>query len=186
MPRLVSQSIVLSATALLLSACATSTPYQPLGSSHARGGYSDQRIDQDHYRVSFSGNDFTSRKEVENYLLLRAAQVTLQNGYDGFTLVSKQTDPTVRTEITEPFSPGPYGYWGPSWRYRLGGLGWRSWSPWGGGAFWADNLDVNTVTSYEASAEIAFYRGAKPNSPVAFDARQVIASIEPETTKSRL
>src|SRR3546814_2720956 len=69
--------------ALMLFACATPTPYQPLGTrgTGASGCYASQQIEQNRFRVSFSGNQLTSRERVENYLLFRAAELTVQNGY---------------------------------------------------------------------------------------------------------
>jgi hypothetical protein len=165
----------------LLAACTTATPYQPLNprGGYSAGGYSEQRLDETHYRVCFSGNEFTSRQRVENYLLYRAAELTAQGGYDSFTMVSHATDPHTRTRVmSDPFGPGPWGYWGPSWRFRGRGFGWRSWDPWLGDPFWANNYDVSTVTSYEACAEVGMSRG-RPSDPRSFDARQVIANLGP-------
>ena len=168
------------AAALLLSACATPTPYQPLARGSAvSGGYSDQRIEENRYRVTFSGNSLTSRERVENYLLFRAAELTKQAGYDGFTMVQRATDPRTRTTgYRDPFGPGPWGYWGPSWRYRHGGY-WHMWDPWGRDPFWGDRIDVRTVTAFEASAEIIMYRGRRPDDPASFDAAQVLANLGP-------
>lgn len=169
--------------AALLGACATATPYQPLGArgSQASGGYSEQRIEENRYRVTFTGNQFTSRERVENYLLYRAAELTIQAGYDGFTTTQRSVDPNTRTQVTRapygPYGAGRWGYWGPSWRYRYGGLGWRYWDPWYGDPFWANDIDVRTVTSYEAMAEIVMFRGARPNDPRSFDARQVVDNL---------
>lgn len=160
--------------ALLLSACATPTPYQPATGRHMTNGYSEQRIEDNRYAVTFAGNEFTSRQRVENYLLFRAAELTLQAGFDGFTMVNRATDPNMRTRVThDPFGPGPWGYWGPSWRYRYGGY-WRYWDPWGYDPFWANDVDVRTVTSYEATAEIVMFKGRRPDDPRSFDARQVV------------
>jgi hypothetical protein len=169
----------------LLAACATATPYQPLGvRGAASGGYSEQRLEENRYRVSFTGNEFTSRQRVENYLLYRAAELTLQAGYDGFTMVTRGTDPHTRTTVSRdpfygPWGGGPWGYWGPSWRFRGRGFGWRTWDPWIGDPFWADNLDVSTVTSFEASAEIVMFRGRRADDPRSFDAHQVVANLGP-------
>ena len=63
------------AGAALLSGCATPTPYQPLGApTGVRGGFTDQQIERNRFRVTFAGNQFTSRQRVENYLLYRAAE----------------------------------------------------------------------------------------------------------------
>jgi hypothetical protein len=175
------------AAALLLSACATPTPYQPLTrGTQASGGYSEQRLEENRFRVTFRGNSLTSREQVENYLLFRAAELTLQAGYDGFTMVTRATDPRTRTSVSSygPYGPGPWGYWGPSWRYH-GGYGWRHWDPWGPDPFWADSVDVRTVTSFEASAEIVMFRGRRATDPQSFDARQVIANLGPRISYPR-
>jgi len=168
------------AAALLLAGCATPTPYQPLNPhNQVSGGYSEQRLTDNRFRVMFRGNEFTSRQQVENFLLFRAAEVTLQSGFDGFTMVTRATDPNVRTHVMgDPFGPGPWGYWGPSWRY-YGRFGWRSWDPWMGDPFWADTMDVSTVTTFEASAEIVMYHGRRPDDPRNFDAHEVIANLGP-------
>lgn len=167
------------AAALALAACSTATPYQPLGTRGASGGYASQQIEDNRYRVSFTGNQLTSRERVENYLLYRAAELTVQQGYDGFTIVQRATDRDVETNVyRDPFGPGPYGYWGPYWRYR-GPWGWRTWDPWYGDPFFSSNVDVRTIDRYEATAEIVMYRGARPNNPYSFDARQVMRNLGP-------
>lgn len=169
-----------------LSACETATPYQPyVKGQTTSGGYSETRIEPDRWRVNFSGNSMTKRETVEGYLLFRAAELTLQNGYDWFSIVDRHTDRNARTYV-EPdplYSPwyGPgFGYWRPSWRFRGRGFGWRTWDPWYGDPFWADRIDVRTVQSFEASAEIMTHKGAKPaGDPRAFDARAVVDNLRP-------
>jgi len=185
-----SAAIVASlALAGLLSACATATPYQPnIPGQSVSGGYSEQRIETNRFRVNFTGNSLTSRETVEGYLLFRAAELTVQEGYDWFAIVDRNTETDRRTYVErDPFySPwyGPsYGYWRPYWRY-YGGFGWRTWDPWWGDPFWADRMDVRTVTKFEASAEVVMNRGAKPaDDPRAFDARAVIANLSPRVTR---
>jgi hypothetical protein len=169
-----------------LAACATPTPYQPnIRGQATSGGYSEVQIEPDRFRVTFSGNSLTSRETVEGYLLFRAAELTLQKGYDWFTIVDRETDKTTRTYVEpDPFYRpwyGPsFGYWRPSWRYFGQGYGWRTWDPFWGDPFWGDRIDVRTVDRYEASAEIVMHKGAKPpGDPRAFDARAVIDSLRP-------
>jgi hypothetical protein len=178
------------ALAGLLSACATATPYQPnIRGQATSGGYSEQRIETNRFRVNFAGNSLTSRETVEGYLLFRAAELTVQEGYDWFSIVDRQVDRDQRTYIDrDPFYRpwyGPsYGYWRPSWRYYGGGFGWRTWDPFWGDPFWADRLDVRTVEKFEASAEIVMHGGVKPaEDPRAFDARAVIANIGPRLVR---
>lgn len=172
--------------ALALSACATATPYQPAGTGGVRGGYAEQRLENDRFRVSFSGNSVTSREQVEMGLLLRAAELTKDSGYDWFATVNRATDRDTRyssigPSFGQPFY-GRYGpYWGPSWRYYQRGL----WSPWGND-FWGQNdFDVQQIDRYEATSEIVLGHGAKPaNDPNAFDAGEVIANLGPRVTRA--
>ena len=60
---------------VLLAACATPTPYQASGSDGGIYGYSEQRIEGDRYRITFSGNSLTDRETVETYLLYRVGKV---------------------------------------------------------------------------------------------------------------
>jgi hypothetical protein len=177
---------VLAALALAggLAACETPTPYQPnIPGQSTSGGYSEVRVEPDRYRVTFTGNSLTSRETVEAYLLFRSAELTVQQGYDWFNIVDRHTDRQARTYV----QPDPlyhpwygYGFWRPYWRYYGHGYGWRTWDPWWGGPFWADNVDVQTIQKFEATAEIQMHHGAKPaDDPAAFDARAVIANLRP-------
>lgn len=172
--------------ALLVAGCATETPYRPAtGQGFNRTGFSDQRIEANRFLVNFAGNTVTDRDTVERYLLYRAAELTLQNGYDYFITVDRQTDRQARTYATPGAGFGPGwgyggwgGYWGPSWRFygRPWG-GWGGWGPWGGGF---NDFDVRTVDRYEASAEIVMGKGAPPSGEVrAFNARDVVERLGP-------
>ncbi len=176
--------------AMALAACATPTPYQPAtGQGFYRNGYSDQQIEPNRFQVSFSGNDLTSRETVERYLLYRAAQLTLERGFDHFILADRDTNVRSRTYSTPNFGGGfggGFGWgggWGPAWRYRSPAFGWRSWDPFWGDPFFDRSVDIRTVDKYEAMAEIVTGRGPKPaNNVRAFDARAVLQSLGPSVT----
>ena len=163
------------AGALALGACAsTATPYQPAGLNGQRGGYAEQRLEQDRFRVSFAGNSVTSREQVEMALLLRAAEITLESGYDWFETVDRATDRDSRLYARpDPFYSSAYGpYWGPRWRYHHRGF----WNPWD--SPWGRDVDYQQVNRYEATAEIKLGRGDKPASEAnAFNAREVVQNL---------
>lgn len=77
--------------ALLIGGCATTTPYSPAATPDDYG-YRDFSLTSERYRVSFTGNSLTSRETVETYVLYRAAEVTLDAGYEHFRLVSRDTE----------------------------------------------------------------------------------------------
>lgn len=159
---------------LTLAACATPTPYRAAAPG-GYGGYSEQRIESDRYRVTFQGNSVTSREQVETSLLLRAAELTVQDGYDWFATVNRATDRDTRfSGYADPTLRDRYWRsWGPSWRYNYAG----SWSPLG-------PTDLRQVDRFEASAEIVLGRGPKPaDNPDAFDARDVIANLGGSVTR---
>ena len=172
-------AIVVAATLLALAACTTPTPYQPLaGGTAISGGYSDQVLDETHFRVSFRGNDVTSREQVETYLLYRAAELTSAKGFDWFEMVDRHTRNTGETYI-DSYGPWGYGYWRPSWRFGRRGVwygGWYGdpfWGPWG-----PYDASIDTIERFDASAEVVVGRGPKPaNDPRAFDARQVMQNL---------
>ncbi len=170
----------LLAASLALTACATATPYQPNRPGQSvSGGFSESRLEASRFRVSFAGNSLTSRDTVERYLLYRAAEITVGEGHDWFSLVERDTDRKTRTYV-DPQPYGAYGWWRPSWRFYGASWGWRRWDPWYGDPFWADRMDVRTVEKFEATAEIVLGKGPKPpNDPRAFDARDVMANLGP-------
>jgi hypothetical protein len=91
MPKFFATTALILATGL--SACATPTPYAPAAPTRsATNGYSEQRIEPARWRVNFSGNSLTSRETVETYLLYRAAELTLQQGHDWFSVVTRDTE----------------------------------------------------------------------------------------------
>ena len=82
----------LSAVALAaftLAACETGTAYQPALRPGAMG-YNDYAIEPGRYRISFQGGDGAPAGQVRDYVLLRAAQVTLRDGYDWFRISDRE------------------------------------------------------------------------------------------------
>lgn len=160
----------------LLSACATPTPYQPAtgtSTSKYRPGYTDTRIEAGRYRLTFSGNDLTSRETVENYMLFRAAELTLSEGYDWFEIVNRDTDQKTRTVTTWDSDPL---YGNMSWRFYRGGR-WGRWGAFGGLSDW--DRETYQFTRYEANAEVLMHKGSKPEGQGnAYDARSVVANLE--------
>lgn len=191
MKRLLIGLAAVAAVGVGVAGCATPTPYQPAMRGTAQsGGFSELQLEQNRFRVTFSGNSLTSRETVESYLLYRAAELTVGQGYDWFKTADRATE--KRTDYyadPDPFYHTPYyrgyGYgWRPYWRYSGGPYGWRSWDPWGADPFWTSRVDIREINRYEANAEIVMGKGAKPaNDPSAFDARSVMSSLGPSIVR---
>ena len=161
------RTLLLAVAVGLLSACATATPYQPAVTD--RYGFEETRIETNRVRINFRGNTLTERETVETYLLYRAAELTLENGFDYFIVADRDTERESRLQGT--YRPRfAYDYWYFSPR--------RGWSPFYD-PFWDEPTSYREVTRYEAVAEIAMFNGQKPaNDPDAFDAREVQANLQ--------
>lgn len=143
---------------LLLAGCAGITPYQPMKNGQ---GYSEQRIESNRYRINFAGNSSTPRDTVENYLLFRSAELTLQQGYDYFVMSGTDTEAQTRYQQTVS---------------AFGGYGWYSHYP----GFDVGVSNAYPITEYQAQAYITMYKGKRPDDAAsAFDARQVRENLGP-------
>ena len=69
-----------------LNSCAT--PYQ---SSSFSGGYSDSRLGDNIFRVSFDGNGYTNSARAMDLALLRSAEIALQNDFRYFAIVGNDS-----------------------------------------------------------------------------------------------
>jgi hypothetical protein len=157
----------------LLAGCATPAPYAPRAPGQATG-YTDRELTPTRYRITFTGNSSTSREMVEDYLLLRAAEVTEAAGYHFFMFDSRDTKAMTRySTIPEP-GPGPgWGWWGGPgyWRFR---------PAWGYGPFGPD-VDIITTTRYQAFAEIVLLTDDQAtHEDRAINAQQIIAHLRPQ------
>ncbi|MEL7492255.1 MAG: hypothetical protein AAGJ73_16215 [Pseudomonadota bacterium] len=156
---------------LALSACASITPYGPAVKN--RPGYTSQQLEADKFRVTFEGNSSTDRATIENYVLYRAAEVTLESGNDYFIILDSSTDAmrSFRTTGTT-FGGGGFGRRG----FFYGG-GFRR------GGFGGVTSTTRERTSYITGAIIQVARGDKPSdNPDAYDARQLIDNLRPTLT----
>ena len=78
-----------------LSGCATT--YQSEGFS---GGFNETRYAADVFEVSFKGNGYTSEQRASDLALLRSADLTLQNGYQFFAIITAGTTSDTYTFTT--------------------------------------------------------------------------------------
>ena len=51
------------------------------------GGYSEVELSENMFVVSFYGGRFTSSSKLDNFILLRSAEITLQNGHHYFSFI---------------------------------------------------------------------------------------------------
>lgn len=147
-----------------LAACATTpTVYGPARGAGAVG-FSDMRIEKDRYRVTFQGGPGAPAAQVEDYVLLRAAQITLDSGYDWFRVVGR----TGSSRGGGGGSGSSVSIGGGSGGYGRGG---------GVGVGVGTTFDLSGGPSLSSSIEIVLGRGPRPGEPNVYDARDVSRTI---------
>ena len=157
----------LVALLLALAGCAANpTPYQPATNGY---GFSQQQLESNRYRVTFAGNGDTSLDTVRNYMLYRAAEVTVESGHDYFVVVDQDTQ--SRT-IYHGTGSAPFGF----------GTGFR-----GDGGFGVgfSSFSAYPNDSYTAWADIVLGNGPKPpNDLNAYDAHDVLSRLDPAVVRA--
>lgn len=163
--------LVLIMATLTLGACASSPDYVESGSPEDHGYYT-QKISDDRYRVVYNGNRRAGLERTRDYALLRAAEVTLREGYTWFEIVDRDT----HTKTTRR----PETRFGHERAYTIdrdcGVLG------------CASRMRPVTYTRWEAgngreerrhshSIEIRMDKGELPEDGRAYDAQSVISSM---------
>ena len=81
--------------AMLPIGCAT--PYQPSGFT---GGYKETQLAPDIVRVYVNGNGYTGRERVQDFALLRAAELALNSGYPYFVVLSESNEKSTGSFTT--------------------------------------------------------------------------------------
>ncbi len=170
-PRVAALALLLGC-ASLLAACETGPAYRERGPGDSIG-YTDLRLTQNRYRVTYAGGNATTREEVEDYLLRRAAEVTLDSGYSHFVFDARDTN--AETYYRSNFGAHSrlgigYGYFGPSpWYYSRFAFGYP---------FYGN--DLRPVTRFEAYSEIVMLEpGEAVDDPFAVDAHEVLTTLTP-------
>jgi hypothetical protein len=177
----------LSVCALLAAGCATiATPYQPdTGGQAAAGGYSEERLTNQRFHVTFSATPGTPKRLIEAHLLRRCAELTLQEGFDWFELANRTTQSDVHVHVAPDnryrvrYGSG-YSGWKSYWRlYRhrmgLGGIA--------GDPLWWTKGGRSSSRRIEAVADIVLEHGMAPNRPTALDARSLLKNLEGRSEK---
>jgi len=88
-PFAMTRLLLIAAAALSLTACASApTLYQPAQGPQAVG-YREYRIEPGRYRVTFQGGPGAPVQQVQDYALLRAADLAIAEGYDWFRVADR-------------------------------------------------------------------------------------------------
>lgn len=162
---------------VLLVGCATETPYKP---AEERGdfGYTETELGDNRYRITFTGNSSTPAETVQDYALLRAAELTLAKGYDWFEAADRNSDKKVRSTTTDT------GFGGSVSRsqtvYRNCDLLGNCETIVTGGTFATPGSGIVTTsnrTSYQYSLEIVMRENPMSDSVGSYDARRLANAL---------
>jgi hypothetical protein len=88
----------------LLLVCSCATPYQEHG---LRGGYRDRQIDGNTWAVSCEGNAYTLPEQLEDYVIHRCAELTVEQEADYFVIVRSRTERGYASATVKIFKGEP-------------------------------------------------------------------------------
>jgi hypothetical protein len=148
--------ILIAAAALSVTACAGApTLYQPAQGPQSVG-YREYRIEPGRYRVTFQGGPGAPPQQVQDYALLRAADLAIAEGYDWFRVSDRfmegRPDRGPRVSL---------GVGGSSYGRRSGvGLG-----------VGVGGMSLGPGPSVASTVEVVMGRGERPRGADVYDAR---------------
>ena len=146
----------IAALAVFLSAC--STPYGKYG---ILGGYTDTRIDENTFSISNDTNGFTSQQTTSMQALYRAAELTIENGFDFFVIGDSQKNSTGMAMIMPGTTQSTTTY----------------------GTTRTTSTPTTAVPMFFPNSTLVFktFKGVKPEgAPNAYDARAVMRFLGPQ------
>ena len=153
---------LIAAAGLALSACASLAPYGPQMGPGGQG-YAEQRIESNRFRVTYNG--VGAPGPVADYALLRAAELTLAQGYDWFEVTQRWTDGRpdsaggLRPSLGVGYGSSRYG------GYRSSGVG------------VGVGLNFSGPSPTSTTLEVVMGNGERPDRPNAYDASDVRDSL---------
>lgn len=157
--------LLIAAAAFCLAACATAAPPYTAAATPTGQGYSEQRIENDRYFVTYRSGQPADAALLQDYVLLRAAELTLANGREWFWVDRSGIDETNARS-------------GPSFSVGVGSGSWSGDTHVGVGVGASFRIGGGSgQRARAATVEIRFGEGAKPDEPNAYDANSVSLNI---------
>jgi len=151
------------AAAFALAACASTPTYTPAPYANA-AGYSETQIETNRYFVTYRAPGAADAALIQDYALLRAADLTLQNNREWFWV--------DRRSLDEQGNSG-----GPRIGVGVGGGRYGGRGGVGGSVGLSFPLGSRGEQARAATLEIRFGEGPKPDDPNAYDARSISTNL---------
>lgn len=156
--------------ALTLAACASTPVYAPAQSASG-AGYSERQIESNRYFVTYRAGGSADAALLQDYALLRAADVTLEHGGSWFWVDRRALD-----------EQGARGS-GPRFNIGLGGASFGGNSGVGVGV--GVGIPIGGQRGQQArsaTVEMRIGEGPKPADPNAYDAREISTNLRARLT----
>ena len=163
------RTLIFAAACAGLAACASTPTYAP-ATSATGVGYSETQVENNRYFVTYRAGGAADAQLLQDYALLRAADLTLQNGREWFWVDRRSLDDQGAA------------YGGPSIGIGVGGGSWGGNSGGSVGVGMNFPLGGGGQRANSATLEIRMGEGAKPDDPNAYDARAVSENLRSRVT----
>ncbi len=145
---------------------------QPMVPPAGPGVFTAKKTSPTAYKLTVMGHKLTNRLDVEKYLAYRAAELTLEQNADWFTLTEDRAKGETAVPVPKRDPDGPrYSFrmknFRPVWRYKSSGAAeWKRWSPFSGEAF------PTAIGDFEVTVDIVLRKAPMDDAdPLGFEAR---------------
>ena len=158
------RALLFAAAAAALAACQTTPTYGP-AAAPGSAGYSETQVEANRYFVTYRAPNGATVSVLQDYALLRAADLTLQRGHDWFWVDRRTLDGQDG------------GHYGPSVGVGVGGATFGHHSGFGTSLGLSFPLGGGGPQATAATLEIRLGEGAKPDDANAYDAHATSANL---------
>lgn len=153
--------------AVVVASCATGYSARTLS-----GGYTDEKVDETHYRVKFDGNGYATSDRVWSFWMYRCAELTKEKGFTHFTLLKPgqplsewRERPALSNAAYRPGMPGQFV------QTKGGGGGYIVVPGYYGGG--------TRITTWHTDAVVSMHRDPLPEFVVVLSAQSVLDQLGP-------
>jgi hypothetical protein len=155
-----------------MSSCATS-----YGEKGLFGGFEETRLDANTMRVHFQGNGYTAKQTVEDYTILRCAELTEEHGFDWFLIVDDETEGKDTQVHSGSFNSSSTS--GVASVNSYGNVNYGSTTQ-----GWTSPSSTFNIRKYDSSVVIKMFAGEKPEEAFnAYSAADVIKYVGPRVKR---
>ncbi|MDN7136467.1 CC0125/CC1285 family lipoprotein [Pseudidiomarina terrestris] len=171
------KQLLLISTVASLAACSSQPDYR--AAEDGGYGYTETQLTDTQYKVKFKARG-TDKGAANNYALLRAAEVTLQNDYDWFVITHRETEVDKETvhnaDFAYPMSGDMVTYcnaircetrYYPRTAYTAG-----------------IHVGGRTDSDIVVTLDIKMGNGEQPDTNYSYDASEVVTNLQPKKSDS--